>query len=244
MNKFLYSIMNLPEVKDEGIDKDTNERKLPLYLKWWLYNRSKQVLSEILTGSNLTLPNSAKNRRFKKFIINGETEQAQYEGYNLANLDRESFEGYGLNIINNNDGTWTINGTINQSLDVILTKNFSMDTSIYNFKNSNYLLKTEIISGNYTVENNASISTKCFGKVDGVNNFNMMTNNWNRNTNIFSEIYDWNDSSIRSLTRIELYLYILNDNSSITFNNCKIRILLANTNNAELNYEPYVRRNT
>lgn len=95
MSKFLYPIMRLPETNEEGIDKNVNDRKLPLYLKWWLENRSKQVLSEILTGSNLTLPNSAKNRKFKKFIVNGATEQAQYEGKNLFSGNYSQFNNTG-----------------------------------------------------------------------------------------------------------------------------------------------------
>ena len=109
------------------------------------------------TSEELTINNAG--RKVQKFELSGRSEQKTRSGYNLANLDADSFTKNGVTVTNNGDGSWTFNGTSTQDTDLILTKNIELTKKIYQFEEASYLLKTIVMSGNFSNPNDVTVRT-------------------------------------------------------------------------------------
>lgn len=153
-------------------------------------------------------------------------------GYNLLNLDKETFTVKGVTVTNNGDGSFTFNGVSTGAADIVLTQNSSLNNVIYNFENAKYLLKTFVKSGNFSNPNSRRIQISCVGKSNGENSFGIFVNNLGNN--IFSQ--SGVKSTLDKLSRVEMYI----SGEGITFNNYTIQILLAKTEKADLPYEPFI----
>lgn len=163
--------------------------------------------------------------------VYGNSVQETRSGYNLANLDAESYTKVGLTITNNGDGSFTLNGTTTGSGDIILTQNTDINKSIYNFENTSYLLKTFVKSGSFSNPDNNIIQTACVGKIGEQTSYGMFLNTLYNNTFATTAIAntDW------KLSRIEIYV----SGAGITFNNYTIQVLLAKSNDKNLPFEQY-----
>ena len=180
------------------------------------------------TGEELTINNAG--RKVQKFELSGRSEQKARSGYNLANLDADSFVKNGVTVTNNGDGSWTFNGTSSSSGDLILTKNILLNHKIYQFEDAKYLFKTIVVSGSFSNPDKVTVRTMGMGQDDGVDNF-LILNNELRDGE-FSKIF--NKKSTSHLSRLELYC-----GPNVTFNNYTIKILFAKTDNNELEWEQY-----
>ena len=180
------------------------------------------------TGEELTINNAG--RKVQKFELSGRSEQKARSGYNLANLDADSFVKSGVTVTNNGDGSWTFNGTSSSADDLVLTKNFLLSNKIYQFEDAKYLFKTIVVSGSFSNPDKAVVRTMGMGQDDGVDNF-LILNNELRDGE-FSKIF--NKKSTSHLSRFELYC-----GPNVTFNNYTIKILFAKTDNNELEWEQY-----
>ena len=180
------------------------------------------------TGEELTINNAG--RKVQKFELSGRSEQKARSGYNLANLDADSFVKNGVTVTNNGDGSWTFNGTSTQDTDLILTKNIELTKKIYQFEEASYLLKTIVMSGNFSNPNDVTVRTLGMGQDDGVNNFFILNNELKNGE--FSKIF--NKQATSHLSRLELFC-----GANVTFNNYTVKILFAKTENKELEWEQY-----
>ena len=180
------------------------------------------------SGNDIHLEDSS-NMPFE-WRLNGGSRQEMREGYNLANLDADSFIKNGVTVTNNGDGSWTFNGTSNSSGDLILTKNILLNHKIYQFEDTKYLFKTIVVSGSFSNPDKVTVRTMGMGQDDGVDNF-LILNNELRDGE-FSKIF--NKKSTSHLSRLELYC-----GPNVTFNNYTIKILFAKTDNKELEWEQY-----
>lgn len=180
------------------------------------------------TGEEVTINNAG--RKVQKFELSGRSEQKARSGYNLANLDADSFVKNGVTVTNNGDGSWTFNGTSSSSGDLILTKNILLNHKIYQFEDTKYLFKTIVMSGSFSNPDNVIVQTSAMGQDDGVDNFATLYNKLS--DGVFVNIF--NKKSTSHLSRFELYC-----GSNVTFNNYTIKILFAKTDNNELEWEQY-----
>ncbi len=180
------------------------------------------------TSEELTINNAG--RKVQKFELSGRSEQKTRSGYNLANLDADSFTKNGVTVTNNGDGSWTFNGTSTQDTDLILTKNIELTKKIYQFEEASYLLKTIVMSGNFSNPNDVTVRTLGMGQDDGVNNFFILNNELKNGE--FSKIF--NKQATSHLSRLELFC-----GANVTFNNYTVKILFAKTENKELEWEQY-----
>lgn len=185
-------------------------------------------MSEIYEGNFVTINNLDKNKA--KITINGGSRQATRSGYNLANLDADSFVKNGVTVTNNGDGSWTFNGTSSSFDDLILTKNISLNHKIYQFEDAKYLFKTIVVSGSFSNPDNVLVQTSAMGQDNGVDNFGTLYNKLS--DGVFVNIF--NKKSTSHLSRFELYC-----GPNVTFNNYTIKILFAKTDNKELEWEQY-----
>ena len=126
------------------------------------------------TGEELTINNAG--RKVQKFELSGRSEQKVRSGYNLANLDADSFVKNGVTVTNNGDGSWTFNGTSSSADDLILTKNISLNHKIYQFEDAKYLFKTIVVSGSFSNPDNVLVQTSAMGQDNGVDNFATLYN--------------------------------------------------------------------
>lgn len=182
------------------------------------------------SGENITL-NDSSDARFKKFVIGGNSWQETREGYNLANLDKETYTISGVTVTNNGDGSFTLNGETTSSLDIILTKNSQMDKSIYEFKEETYLLKTIVESGSFSNDNNLTIQTSLLGKNGDNYDYGIMKNILSASVFATTKALTAN----YKLSRIEIYV----GGAGVVFNNYKIKVLLAKSSDKNLAWEPY-----
>lgn len=180
------------------------------------------------TGEELTINNAG--RKVQKLELSGRSEQKARSGYNLANLDADSFVKNGVTVTNNGDGSWTFNGTSSSSGDLILTKNILLNHKIYQFEDAKYLFKTIVASGNFSNPDKAIVQTSAMGQDNGVDNFATLYNKLS--DGVFVNIF--NKKSTSHLSRFELYC-----GPNVTFNNYTIKILFAKTDNNELEWEQY-----
>ena len=180
------------------------------------------------TGEELTINNAG--RKVQKFELSGRSEQKVRSGYNLANLDADSFVKNGVTVTNNGDGSWTFNGTSSSADDLILTKNISLNHKIYQFEDAKYLFKTIVVSGSFSNPDNVLVQTSAMGQDNGVDNFATLYNKLS--DGVFVNIF--NKKSTSHLSRFELYC-----GPNVTFNNYTIKILFAKTDNKELEWEQY-----
>lgn len=180
------------------------------------------------TGEELTINNAG--RKVQKFELSGRSEQKARSGYNLANLDADSFVKNGVTVTNNGDGSWTFNGTSSSSGDLILTKNILLNHKIYQFEDAKYLFKTIVVSGSFSNPDKVIVQTSAMGQDNGVDNFATLYNKLS--DGVFVNIF--NKKSTSHLSRFELYC-----GPNVTFNNYTIKILFAKTDNNELDWEQY-----
>lgn len=180
------------------------------------------------TGEELTINNAG--RKVQKFELSGRSEQKARSGYNLANLDADSFVKNGVTVTNNGDGSWTFNGTSSSSGDLILTKNILLNHKIYQFEDAKYLFKTIVVSGSFSNPDKVIVQTSAMGQDNGVDNFATLYNKLS--DGVFVNIF--NKKSTSHLSRFELYC-----GPNVTFNNYTIKILFAKTDNNELEWEQY-----
>lgn len=162
--------------------------------------------------------------------LRGGSRQATRSGYNLANLDADSFVKNGVTVTNNGDGSWTFNGTSSTSGDLILTKNILLFNKIYQFEDTKYLFKTIVVSGSFSNPDKVIVQTSAMGQDNGVDNFATLYNKLS--DGVFVNIF--NKKSTSHLSRFELYC-----GPNVTFNNYTIKILFAKTDNKELEWEQY-----
>ena len=162
--------------------------------------------------------------------LRGGSWQTTRSGYNLANLDADSFVKNGVTVTNNGDGSWTFNGTSSSSGDLILTKNILSNHKIYQFEDAKYLFKTIVVSGSFSNPNKVIVQTSAMGQDNGVDNFATLYNKLS--DGVFVNIF--NKKSTSHLSRFELYC-----GPNVTFNNYTIKILFAKTDNNELEWEQY-----
>ena len=185
-------------------------------------------MSEIYEGNSITVNNINKSKA--KIKIRGGSRQEMREGYNLANLDADSFIKNGVTVTNNGDGSWTFNGTSNTAGDLILTKNILLNHKIYQFEDTKYLFKTIVVSGSFSNPDKVIVQTSAMGQDNGVDNFATLYNKLS--DGVFVNIF--NKKSTSHLSRFELYC-----GPNVTFNNYTIKILFAKTDNNELEWEQY-----
>ena len=187
-----------------------------------------QIPTGTASGNNIHLEDSS-NMPFE-WRLNGGSRQEMREGYNLANLDADSFIKNGVTVTNNGDGSWTFNGTSNTAGDLVLTKNILLSNQIYQFEDATYLFKTIVASGNFSNPDKAIVQTSAMGQDNGVDNFATLYNKLS--DGVFVNIF--NKKSTSHLSRFELYC-----GPNVTFNNYTIKILFAKTDNKELEWEQY-----
>lgn len=180
-------------------------------------------------SSNINIQDaSGQNAKIKLFGI---SKQKTREGYNLANLDRETYTKNGVTVTNNGDGSFTLNGTSTSAGDLMLTQNEDISKSIYNFENANYLLKTFVKSGSFANSGDVAVQTVCMGQLNGQTSYNILNDRLYLNE--FTDTDEIAENSF--LARIELYI----GGAGVTFNNYTIQILLAKSNDINLEYEQY-----
>lgn len=200
-------------------------RDYPELIKKYIDNQPTKVVTDGICGNAVGVP-------VKAIETNGNIRQETTEGYNVANLDRETYTLAGITVTNNGDGSFTFNGTSTSAADLILTKTAAVNSNIYQFEDAKYLLKTFVISGDISNPNNKGISIVCMGRSNNTDNYSMLYNDLRQN--MFSKLFAMHSTD--TLGRIEMYI-----NPEITFNNYTIKILLAKTDNVNLPYEPYTR---
>ena len=187
-----------------------------------------QIPTGTASGNNIHLEDSS-NMPFE-WKLRGGSRQEMREGYNLANLDADSFIKNGVTVTNNGDGSWTFNGTSNTAGDLILTKNILLNHKIYQFEDTKYLFKTIVVSGSFSNPDKVIVQTSAMGQDNGVDNFATLYNKLS--DGVFVNIF--NKKSTSHLSRFELYC-----GPNVTFNNYTIKILFAKTDNNELEWEQY-----
>lgn len=180
------------------------------------------------SGNSIHLEDSS-NMDFE-WKLRGGSRQEMREGYNLANLDADSFIKNGVTVTNNGDGSWTFNGTSDTSGDLVLTKNILLFNKIYQFEDTKYLFKTIVVSGSFSNPDKVIVQTSAMGQDNGVDNFATLYNKLS--DGVFVNIF--NKKSTSHLSRFELYC-----GPNVTFNNYTIKILFAKTDNKELEWEQY-----
>lgn len=185
-------------------------------------------MSEIYEGNSITVNNINKSKA--KIKNRGGSKQATRSGYNLANLDADSFVKNGVTVTNNGDGSWTFNGTSSSSGDLILTKNILLNHKIYQFEDAKYLFKTIVVSGSFSNPDKVIVQTSAMGQDNGADNFATLYNKLS--DGVFVNIF--NKKSTSHLSRFELYC-----GPNVTFNNYTIKILFAKTDNNKLEWEQY-----
>lgn len=130
MSNLLYPIYKLPE----EFMQDYEKRELPRYMKYWLYLKSKIKKSIIKEGSSFDL-NGTVNKKFIKFEIEGNTEQAQYNGKNLLNIADLDETVQGLRFRGNDKNELIISGTYTGSTNYVSFnyKNINLPAETYTF---------------------------------------------------------------------------------------------------------------
>lgn len=203
---------------DEEISKLKEEKEL---LK-------SQIPTGTASGNNIHLGDSS-NMDFE-WKLRGGSKQTTRSGYNLANLDADSFVKNDVTVTNNGDGSWTFNGTSSSSGDLILTKNILLNNKIYQFEDTKYLFKTIVVSGSFSNPDKVIVQTSAMGQDNGVDNFATLYNKLS--DGVFVNIF--NKKSTSHLSRFELYC-----GPNVTFSNYTIKILFAKTDNQELEWQQY-----
>ena len=127
------------------------------------------------SGNDIHLEDSS-NMPFE-WRLNGGSRQEMREGYNLANLDADSFIKNGVTVTNNGDGSWTFNGKSSTAGDLVLTKNVLLSNKIYQFEDAKYLFKTIVVSGSFSNPDKVTVRTMGMGQDDGVDNFLILNMN-------------------------------------------------------------------
>ena len=175
----------------------------------------KKYVDLIGYGSNLVLEGTSKNK-FKKFEIEGKTEQEQYEGYNELETTQiyEQTTRNGIAFKTNKDGTITLNGTATANMDIYFmnnTEEINLET------NQNYILSKKIVNGSAS-----HLMIACY--LDNV-------------TSTFSgNIKDLgSDTEIRTLQNCRIFV-----NSGDVFNDVTVGLMLLK-GTTDKPYEPYVR---
>lgn len=195
----------------------------------WIYsgNGYAQGAKTNTTYKNLMIYEGIEDKSYEPYTDGIKIKQS---GYNIANLDRKTFTLAGVTVTNNGDGSFTFNGTSTNAADLILTKAGALNSNIYQFEDAKYLLKTFVISGDFSNPDNKGIRIICMGRSNDTDNYTMLYNDLKQN--IFSKLFTMHPTD--TLGRIEMFV-----NPGITFNNYTIKILLAKTDNINLPYEPY-----
>lgn len=188
----------------------------------------EQIPTGTASGNSIHLEDSS-NMDFE-WTLRGGSRQATRSGYNLANLDADSFVKNGVTVTNNGDGSWTFNGTSSSFDDLILTKNISLNHKIYQFEDAKYLFKTIVVSGSFSNPDKVIVQTSAMGQDNGADNFATLYNKLS--DGVFVNIF--NKKSTSHLSRFELYC-----GPNVTFNNYTIKILFAKTDNNKLEWEQY-----
>lgn len=187
-----------------------------------------QIPTGTASGNNIHLGDSS-NMDFE-WKLRGGSKQTTRSGYNLANLDADSFVKNDVTVTNNGDGSWTFNGTSSSSGDLILTKNILLNNKIYQFEDTKYLFKTIVVSGSFSNPDKVIVQTSAMGQDNGVDNFATLYNKLS--DGVFVNIF--NKKSTSHLSRFELYC-----GPNVTFSNYTIKILFAKTDNQELEWQQY-----
>lgn len=187
-----------------------------------------QIPTGTASGNNIHLGDSS-NIDFE-WKLRGGSKQTTRSGYNLANLDADSFVKNDVTVTNNGDGSWTFNGTSSSSGDLILTKNILLNNKIYQFEDTKYLFKTIVVSGSFSNPDKVIVQTSAMGQDNGVDNFATLYNKLS--DGVFVNIF--NKKSTSHLSRFELYC-----GPNVTFSNYTIKILFAKTDNQELEWQQY-----
>ena len=221
---------NVPDVNKVKAD-DMNEIKNTVNnnAKELSISNGNQIHITTEKSSNINVQDaSGQNAKINVFGI---SKQETREGYNLANLDRETYTKNGVTVTNNGDGSFTLNGTSTSAGDLMLTQNEDISKSIYNFENANYLLKTFVKSGSFANSGNVAVQTACIGQLNGQTSYNILNDRLYLNE--FTDTDEIAENSF--LARIEMYI----GGAGVTFNNYTIQILLAKSNDINLEYEQY-----
>lgn len=192
-----------------------------------MYHLETKIESQ---GENITL-NGTANARFEKFEISGNSSQETRSGYNIVNLNSDKYAKDGVTITPNADGSITLNGTTTKGTDLILTKNKITGNPFYTFEDGKYLLKTIVVSGSFSNPANKEVQTICVGKTGEKINYGLLINRINEN--------EYNQIATRSTLDKLSYAKIYVSDAGITFNNFTIKILLAKTEDVNLEWEPY-----
>ena len=215
----------------QDLESDVSDIKSEQETQNDLLQRTQSALINITTpkSSNINVKDSSDLNA--KIDVFGISEQETREGYNLANLDRETYTKNGITVTNNGDGSFTFNGTSTGAGDLMLTQNEDLSKSIYNFENANYLLKTFVKSGNFSNPNSIAVQTVCMGQLNGQTSYSMLYDRLHLNE--FIDTAEIAENSF--LARIEMYI----GGAGVTFNNYTIQILLAKSNDTNLEWEQY-----
>ena len=127
---------NTAEVSKKNIEQDNSISELQEEIEN-LRNISNIMPSVNETGENITLNNTAKNVRFRKFKVGGNVKQETRSGKNLFKTIQTSTKN-GMTLTNNKDGSYTLSGTTTAA------------TSFY-VSNLNYSAGVYAISANNSV---------------------------------------------------------------------------------------------
>ena len=211
MSKFLYPIYKL---------------KTKSYIKWWLYHKKaggSGVLSEILEGFSFNLENTL-NRKFKLFETEGNSEQVQYSGKNLANTKITNWSYLGVSVTYDEaTQILTINGTS--------TGNASLSFGNYNFSpisvssGERLNLAVKYVSGSAISNDNGRIlladenyTLSMSIPLNGINTDKSEYKNVNANLNYNTLQFGYRTGDV--------------------YNNLKIKIMICK--GTDISYEPYV----
>ncbi|MEG0873048.1 MAG: hypothetical protein RSG48_03705 [Clostridia bacterium] len=186
-----------------------------------------QIISNF-EGESVMLKDSSNNS-LKKLSILGRSVQERRDGYNLVNLNAESYAKDGVTVTKNNDGSYTLNGTSTNEINLYLTTLEGVGNNIYAFETVTYTLSTFVTGGTVSALNNTLLHVAAIGKINGVNSFGIMLNTISNNQ--FSQTKIPSENSI--LSAVIFFV----GGAGVVFNNYTIKIQL-NKGNAKT-YEQY-----
>ena len=201
---------NITQIKEKNTEQDTKLSKLEIE-NTELKSENERLREDLkglpkgtFLGENIDL-NDSSEMRLQSLKIGGNSKQETREGYNLLNFIKNAFKTQtinGLTIRNNEDGSFTLNGTTTDIVSVCLSERMkNLEAGIYNVsKNS---------SGNVSASYRNILYGNNAGKAIELCNF------------------DSNEEQLITLTKdYEQYYFWLYIVTGITFNNYTIKPML------------------
>lgn len=186
------------------------------------------------SGENITLNKTAEARFKKPPLPMGNSEQVSTEGYQLLDtIEKQSYTQNGITVTNNGDGSFTLNGTNTNSghIDLYITPNDNSQVIIKDLEDGTYLLKIYELNGNISFN-----STSCYVIATGRGQNNEPLNSMMEFGLHNNKKYQVKNLQGCRLTTAKFYI-----GSGVTFNNYKFKIMLAQSSDISLKWEPYVR---